>query len=73
MTPIVAHRLVDRVRLWTDIREKLLSNEKLRELLDAAENGSMPSWWTPGEHDFTLLTSVDKYGNIFLACLPPPL
>lgn len=54
---------MDRVRLWTDIREKLLPNPQLKELLSTADITAMPNWWVAGEYDAALLTAVDKYGN----------
>lgn len=62
LSPIIAHRLLDRVSLWEELRHKLLSRADLRQRMGAVTRGKMPQWWYPGEHDVALLHAVDECG-----------
>ncbi len=58
----MAKRLLKRVKLFSDLRTRVLTHPELKKRIDQARQGEMPAWWVPGMNDLALLEAVVKYG-----------
>jgi hypothetical protein len=58
----MAKRLLKRVKLFHDLRTRVLTHPELKKHIDGARQGEMPAWWVPGMNDLALLEAVVKYG-----------
>jgi len=62
ISAMMARKLLKRIKLLSDIKNKMLTNPNLEELLKKAELLDMPSWWLIPEHDLSLLQYVIRFG-----------
>lgn len=56
-------RVVQRIMMFSNLRTKVLPNEKLDKYLKRANKFvQLPKWWIPGTHDKALLVGIDRHG-----------
>ena len=64
LTVVQCKRLLSRIKMFKDLREKVLSKKEILPTLlkSALRSTTMPAWWRPEFHDYDLLLGVDKHG-----------
>jgi len=62
LTPPLADRMLRRVRLFEELRTKVLTDPNLHQKLLQARTVDVPQWWQLGTFDKELLADVVKYG-----------
>jgi hypothetical protein len=58
----MAKRLLRRVKLLQDLRERVYVHPELKKRLDQAHSHDMPSWWVPGMNDLELIKVILERG-----------